>query len=211
MADISQITLPNGATYDIKDPVARAAASDAGGGGIFYGICDTAAATQTKVVTIEDFELFTGVMVVIKFDNVNTATSPKLNISGLGAKNLYSVGTTAVLPYAWKAGEVVMLTYNGTAFVVVDGGVASTTEYGVTKLNSSTSSTSTTEAATPSAVKEAYDLADNAVPSTRTVNGKALSSNISLNASDIGLTYGSTDLTAGTSSLATGTFYAYYE
>lgn len=66
-----------------------------------------------------------------------------------------------------------------------------------------------------------------AVPTSRTVNGKALSSNITLSASDVsalpssttipsmpadvGITYGSTDLTAGTSSLTTGTFYAYYE
>ena len=38
---------------------------------------------------------------------------------------------------------------------------ATTTQSGVTKLNSATNSTSTTEAATPSAVKSAYDLADN--------------------------------------------------
>ena len=59
------------------------------------------------------------------------------------------------------------------------------------------------------------------VPTTRTVNGKALSDNISLSASDVGalpsstaipsITYGNTDLTAGTSTLATGTYYAYYE
>lgn len=39
---------------------------------------------------------------------------------------------------------------------------ASTSEYGVTKLSSSTSSTSTTLAATPSAVRSAYNLADSA-------------------------------------------------
>lgn len=66
-----------------------------------------------------------------------------------------------------------------------------------------------------------------AVPTSRTVNGKALSANITLSASDVsalpsstvipsmpsdvGITYGDTDLTAGTSSLTTGTFYAYYE
>ena len=40
--------------------------------------------------------------------------------------------------------------------------LASTNAYGVTKLNSATNSTSTTEAATPSAVKQAYGLATTA-------------------------------------------------
>lgn len=162
MADISQITLPDGTTYDIKDPVARAAAGDAGAGKIFYGVSSTAAATQTKVVTIDDFELFTGALIAVKFDNVNTATSPKLNISGTGAINMYSVGTTAVLPNAWVAGETLLFVYNGTSYMVADGGIASTSGYGATKLNSATDSTSTTEAATPSAVKSAYDLANTA-------------------------------------------------
>ena len=160
MADISQIQFPDGTVYDIKDPVARAAAGDAGAGKIFYGVCSTAATTQTKVVTIEDFELFTGALIAVKFDNVNTATSPMLNISGTGAINMYSVGTTAVLPNAWSAGETLLFVYNGTSYMVADGGIASTSGYGATKLNSSTSSTSTTEAATPSAVKSAYDLAN---------------------------------------------------
>lgn len=43
---------------------------------------------------------------------------------------------------------------------------ASTSEYGITKLSTSTSSTSTSLAATPSAVKSAYDLANAAMPKT---------------------------------------------
>ena len=172
MADISQIQFPDGTVYDIKDPVARAAAGDAGAGKIFYGVCSTASATQTKVVTIEDFELFSGALIAVKFENVNTATSPMLNISGTGAINMYSVGTTAVLPNAWSAGETLLFVYNGTSYMVADGGIASTSGYGATKLNSSTSSTSTTEAATPSAVKSAYDLALEA--KTSASDGKSL-------------------------------------
>ena len=123
MADISQITLPDGTTYDIKDPVARAAAGDAGAGKIFYGVCSTAAATQTKVVTIDDFELFTGALIAVKFDNVNTATAPKLNISGTGAINMYSVGTTAVLPNTWSAGETLLFIYNGTSYTLINDDV----------------------------------------------------------------------------------------
>ena len=54
-----------------------------------------------------------------------------------------------------------------------------------------------------------------AVPTSRTVNGKALSANITLSASDVGAapayTYGTEDLVAGTSQLATGTLYFMYE
>lgn len=53
------------------------------------------------------------------------------------------------------------------------------------------------------------------VPTTRTINGKALSSNITLSASDLGCApsyqYSTTDLTAGSSALATGTLYFVYE
>ena len=54
-----------------------------------------------------------------------------------------------------------------------------------------------------------------AVPTSRAVNGKALSSDITLSASDVGAapayTYGTEDLIAGTSPLATGTLYFMYE
>ncbi|AXG44990.1 MULTISPECIES: phage tail protein [Photorhabdus] len=64
---------------------------------------------------------------------------------------------------------------------------------GVVVLSSAVDSSSEIHAATPKAVKAAYDLANVAdnnangrVPASRKVNGKALSSDISLNAGDIG-------------------------
>lgn len=62
-----------------------------------------------------------------------------------------------------NAGTITGVSVNGTS--VATSGVAnipaaSTSAYGVTKLSSATNSTSTTEAATPSAVKAAYDLAN---------------------------------------------------
>lgn len=54
-----------------------------------------------------------------------------------------------------------------------------------------------------------------AVPTSRTVNGKALSSNITITASDIGAapayTTSTEDLTAGTSPLESGKLYFVYE
>lgn len=92
-----------------------------------------------------------------------------------------------------NAGTITGVSANGTS--VATSGVAnipaaSTSTYGVTKLTSATDSTSTTLAATASAVKAAYDLANSKAP---------------------GYTYGTTDLTAGVSELATGTLYFVYE
>lgn len=61
------------------------------------------------------------------------------------------------------AGTGVTIT-NGSGSVTVAGTAASTSVVGVVQLTDSTSSTSTTTAATPNAVKSAYDLANAALP-----------------------------------------------
>ncbi|WP_238485617.1 phage tail protein [Rahnella ecdela] len=60
------------------------------------------------------------------------------------------------------------------------------TAKGFVQLNSSVSSTSETLAATPKAVKAANDNANTRVPSTRKVNNKVLSTDITLTAADVG-------------------------
>ena len=65
-------------------------------------------------------------------------------------------------------------TYNGSAAVTANIPAASTSDYGVTKLSSSTSSSSEALAATPKAVKAAYDLANgkaSTATATTTANG----------------------------------------
>ncbi|EGF7380249.1 hypothetical protein F6S96_01015 [Escherichia coli] len=62
---------------------------------------------------------------------------------------------------------------------------ATTEQKGIIQLSSATDSESEAVAATPKAVKAANDNANSRVPSTRTVNGRALSSNIDLFPSDI--------------------------
>lgn len=120
-------------------------------------------------------------------------------------------------------------------------GTGTSANYGHVKLSDATDSTSGTSggiAATPAAVKSAYDLANGKAPkahaSTATTYGIGTSSNYghvklsdsatSTSAASSGIaaspkavktvndriTYGSTDLTAGTSALTTGVFYAYY-
>ncbi|EFJ2417024.1 phage tail protein [Escherichia coli] len=63
---------------------------------------------------------------------------------------------------------------------------ATTAQKGIIQLSSATNSTSETLAATPKAVKAANDNANGRVPSARKVNGKALSTDITLTPKDIG-------------------------
>lgn len=125
--------------------------------GIAYATCSTASATAAKVAVCTGFKLTTGATVLVKFSNTNSAASPTLNVNSTGAKPIVAYGTTAIQAYAWKAGQTVMVLYDGTSWVALVQSWATTTYYGITKLSSSTSSTSTTLAATASAVKAAYD------------------------------------------------------
>ena len=126
-------------------------------GGIFFATCDTDAATQTKVAACENFKLTTGAAVAVKFANTNTVTSPLININDTGAKYIVQYANYVPATYVWKPGQTVLLIYDGTYYVAMDTSTATTTYYGITKLSSSVTSTSTTLAATASAVKSAYD------------------------------------------------------
>ncbi len=133
--------------------------------GLFYATCSTSSSTAAKVAACAGFSLSTGAAVAVKFTNTNTVSSPTLNVNGTGAKSIKKYGSTGPDTYMWNAGAVVEFFYDGTYWVMVNGTTATTTYYGLTKLSSSVSSTSTTLAATPSAVKQAYDKANNALPS----------------------------------------------
>lgn len=158
MPDISQITLPTGTTYDIKDATAR---SSIVGANIWYGTCPTAEATAAKVVTTStaDFPLIAGNILVVKFTYSNSSTSATLAVDGKTAKNVKMYGTTAPVSKTWAAGGVCAFVYDGDYFVMLEGSLASTSAYGLTKLTDSTTSTSTTTAATPNSVKSALAAA----------------------------------------------------
>ena len=152
-------------TYFYNSAGVRTAGTASGGGAqnTWYGTSSTGAGTQTKVVdtTTGDFTLATGNMVRVKFTNAQTYNGGiTLNVDGTGAKSAMRNGTTATTRYFYLAGEVVDFVYDGTYFVAVNEGIATTTYYGVTKLTNSATSTSTSTSATPNAVKIAYDLAD---------------------------------------------------
>ena len=60
----------------------------------------------------------------------------------------------------WYANQVVEFVYDGTYWLMVNPGPATTSYEGVVKLSSATNSTSEELAATPKAVKTAYDALD---------------------------------------------------
>lgn len=124
---------------------------------MYYGTCATAAATVAKVVTCSGFVLETGASIAVKFTYYNTGASPTLNVNGTGAKSIMMFGTTVPSTYMWRSGEAVLFVYDGTYWQMVGMGTATTTYYGLTKLSSSVTSTSTALAANAYAVKQAYD------------------------------------------------------
>lgn len=87
-----------------------------------YGECSTAGSTAAKTVTVANLlSLKAGVTIHVKFTNTNTATSPTLNVNGLGAKAIcqngaVAAGTTEAT--SWKNNAVVTLTYDGTRWLI---------------------------------------------------------------------------------------------
>lgn len=128
----------------------------------YYGTCDTAAETAAKTVTCAGFTLVTGAKIAVRFTNAQlynaTNSSPiSLNVNATGAIPAMRIGTTAVPRYAWQGDQVVEFVYDGTNYIMVDGGLASVTYYGITRLSASLTSTSTNLALTASAGKELQD------------------------------------------------------
>lgn len=148
---------------------------------VWYGTSSTAPSTQTKVVTTTtgDFVVADGNIVVVYFVYPSGSNLPALNVDG--TRVVYLDGDTDN-SNNWTGDSVKAFVYHSQwdYFEEINGAVASTSYYGITKLSSSTSSTSTALAATPSAVKAAYDLAngkqDTLVSGTniKTVNSTSL-------------------------------------
>lgn len=122
--------------------------------GILYGECTTAAATAAKVVSIPGItSIAEGLSIRVRFQYAQTYNgAPTLNVNGLGAKTIRRSSAANAARYEWVANEILDLVYDGTYWVIVDGGLATTTYYGVTKLTTSATSTNTATALTPGAL-----------------------------------------------------------
>lgn len=148
--------------------------------------------------------------------NTGTYSKPSGGIpkSDLASAVQTSLGKadTALQSYTEQyKGTITGVSANGTS--VATSGVAnipaaSTSAYGVTKLSSATNSTSTTEAATPSAVKAAYDLANSYKGTVTSVKINGQSKSPSSGVVDLG--YVNKQLSTTTSSSMTLSPNIYY-
>lgn len=121
---------------NVEDAIIEAA-STGGGSGIFYGTCDTAAATAAKSITVPDgqnFELNVGAMIMVKFSVANTASNVTLNVNTTGAHSIYydtAVYTGNDTSVTGGINNIVMYVYDGTNWVWAGHSKDSDTTYSV--------------------------------------------------------------------------------
>lgn len=169
MAKITTITATNGTTYDIGakyDSDGNQISSTyvkgtEAGKFVPYGYCQTGADTVAKTVTVSPSvtELTTGLTIAVKFQYANTSTNPTLNVNSLGAKSIKRYGTTAAGTSAassWNANSVVMLTYDGTYWMLNDW--ENTTYSGMTDAEYQAGTSTTNRLITPARLKAAIEL-----------------------------------------------------
>lgn len=90
-----------------------------------YGVCSTGSTTKAKTVQIQDFELFTGAKIVVKFEHENVANAPTLNVSGTGPKEIQAYGHTLAASgeyskYNWSDNASLTLLYDGVYWSICD-------------------------------------------------------------------------------------------
>lgn len=130
-----------------------------------FAYCTTSESTQTKVTSgSSSFNNTEGFYQRICFTKGNTyAGTLYLNVNSKGSKAAY-IGADYLNNFQFPANTILDFVYYSDGWRLVGGIEATTSRKGIVKLSTSTSSTSTNLAATPSAVKSAYDLADSAIP-----------------------------------------------
>lgn len=152
---------PNAALHVVGDAIIEGAVTFNSINGAYdkpyFGTCSTAGNVFPKVVICSGFVLKTGARIAVKFDNSNLVLPLTMNVNNTGAFDIVTYGTSAPEAYIWKPQQTIDFVYDGTYWVMLAGSTATTTYYGITKLNNTVTSTSEVQAATASAVKQAYD------------------------------------------------------
>ena len=102
---------------------AAASVTQPRGANTWYGTASTAAATQAKTSTIDNFVLTKGVIAVINFTYGNAYNGKiTLNINSTGAKDVYyknAITSTTNKPL-WKANSCVTFVYSGSYYYIVN-------------------------------------------------------------------------------------------
>lgn len=135
---------------------------DLDGAEAWYGVCSSAADQTNKIVLCPNYTAKRGAHITVTFPYGNTAAGMIwLNVNSIGNRGIYFNGDPvgARNPLLISEMETVEFVCVGSEYYVVSKGKASTSVWGMTKLSSSVSSTAEDVAATPAAVKRAYDLA----------------------------------------------------
>lgn len=115
----------------------------------YYGICNTAASIALKVVECEDFELvvkyedfelYAGATISVKFTYGNSVDDPRLKLPGIEAKYIYAYGEQlkADSSYNWSDNSIVSFVYDGEHWCMADSG----TLYQAASLSTSVTQTS---------------------------------------------------------------------
>lgn len=87
---------------------------------IYRGVCYTSANTAEKTVSVDgNFTLTAGIFVAIRFEQMNAASNPTLNVNNTGAKAIFYRGA------AWKTSQdparqydTILMTYDGTQWMI---------------------------------------------------------------------------------------------
>ena len=122
---------------------------------VYVGTCSTAAATNPKVCTVEDFPVdengkpYAGTEIVVKFTATNTSTSttPELNVNGTGAIRIWynnAVLESTKSAYAGYANRYLHYVYDGTYWVFMGHSVDNNSTYSAmsdAEINAGTSTT----------------------------------------------------------------------
>ena len=158
----------------------------------FYGTCDTAAASQVKVVTLQNadgFALRVGTVIRVKFTytnsyNATSSATVQLNVNSTGAKNIVggasAVATGTNATYFGRAGYVNTYVYNGSQWVWCGSSADNNTTYTPQSLGFGYGTCSTAAATVAKVVTlSSYNLTSNgfvavkftyAVPASATMN-----------------------------------------
>ena len=86
--------------------------------GFGYGVCETAGATATKTVSMQNTVLTPGGTIAVNFVNAFTASSPKLSVNGSAAKPIKLYGNAMPMGKV-HANTILVMYYDGTQFNVI--------------------------------------------------------------------------------------------
>ena len=139
------------------------------------GVCSTASATLAKDVTVvSSFSLTEGATVIVTFEN-NVPANSTLNVNSNGAVPIYYRGA-AIVDDIIKAGDTVMMYYNGTNFIIIGGGGSANVDGTITVSLVPVVSGSQYAASLLNGVTvELWNVSDNKTVETKTWNGSQLS------------------------------------